>query len=212
MSGTQSPGAQSIGPNAIIQTLRALVELEGAAVADEVAAAAALPETRPTAMIPEAWFIALVRAVRERLPAERAEAVLRLAGHHTAGYVATHRVPRVMRGLLSVLPARLGVPILLGAFRQHAWTFAGSGRFQVEGAFPGVIHLKGAPSCCAAASPASAPHHEGAYYEAAFEGLLRLAAPTAHVREIDCQSSGAPACRFAISLKPDSPDLPQGAV
>jgi divinyl protochlorophyllide a 8-vinyl-reductase len=188
-----------IGPNAVLQTLRALREREAPEVAHLVPTRAQLPQSWPDGMIPEVWFVRLVHALRATLPADRAEAILRQSGTYTADYVGQHRIPALFRGLLRLLPARLGIPLLLTAFRRHAWTFAGGGRFQAEGAFPGTIVLAGCPTCRAeAAAPDSG--HAGAYYEAAFEGLLRLAAPGVRVREVSCQASHASRCRFQIFL------------
>ncbi len=188
-----------IGPNAVIQTLEALRALEGPAVADRVAEAADLPEREPEAMIPEAWFVRLVAAVRRELPQDQAEKVLALSGAGTARYVTLNRIPSLFRGLLRLLPARVAVPLLLAAFRRHAWTFAGQSRFDVQGRYPGSIVLDDAPTCrhgsCASGS--------GGYYEAAFEGLLSLASQRVRVTEVACRASGAPACRFLIRLDND---------
>lgn len=190
--------APRIGPNSVLQTRRALGELEAVEVADAVARRAALPKAWPEGMIPEAWFVKLIVALRGEVPFERAEAVLRRAGTYTADYVGAHRIPRLIRLVLAVLPRRLAVPLLLAAFRRHAWTFAGAGRFGVVGPFPGTIVLAGCPTCRPEAARVGA--RSGAYYEAAFEGLLTLAAPGVRVREVACQAAGAPHCRFQISL------------
>jgi divinyl protochlorophyllide a 8-vinyl-reductase len=150
-------------------------------------------------MIPEAWFVRLIKALRETVPPERAEAVLRRSGGYTADYVGQNRIPRPIRWVLKGLPRRLAVPILLQAFEKHAWTFAGAGRYAVEGPFPGAIVLDGCPT----ARPEAAPPPAGpacAYYEAAFQGLLALAAPGVRVIEINCQAAGEPRCRFQISF------------
>jgi divinyl protochlorophyllide a 8-vinyl-reductase len=150
-------------------------------------------------MIPEAWFIHLACSVRERLPADRSEAVLRRAGAATADYVATHRIPAPLRGALRALPVRLAIPLLLRAFERHAWTFAGGGRFTYGGAFPGTLTLAGASTCRGdAAGRVGRP--AGAFYEAAFEGLLRLASPAVRVREVACQALRDPLCLFEITL------------
>lgn len=191
-----------IGPNAVLQTLRALREREPAEVSARVALRAELPALLPAGMIPEAWFVRLLVAVRDELSPERAEAVLRLSGAYTAAYVGQNRIPAPVRGLLAVTPERLALPMLLSAFRRHAWTFAGAGRFDVDEArYPSTIVLDGAPTCRREAARAVAPGRlTGAYYEAAFEGLLRLAAPHARVREVACQSGSAAFCRFEITL------------
>lgn len=196
-----SPAGPQIGPNAVLQTLAALEELEGPRTADRVRAAARLPTDWPERLIPEAWFLETIRATRAQLSAEAAEAILREAGDRTAAYVAAHRIPRPFRAVLGWLPARLAVPLLLKAFAKHAWTFAGRGRFAVEGVYPGVIRLEDCPTC----RDPFATDYGGAYYEAAFAGLLRLAAPDVSVREIACLTQGAPACRFRIHLSATAP-------
>ena len=188
-----------IGPNAVIQTLEALRALEGPGLADRLAEIADLPEREPATMVPEAWFVRLVAALRRELPAARAERVLAHSGAATARYVASNRIPSFLRALLRVLPARLAIPLLLAAFRRHAWTFAGQSRFEVHGRYPGSIVLDDAPTC----RHGKHPDRSGSYYEAAFEGLLSLASPRVRVTEVDCRASGAPACRFLISLDND---------
>lgn len=154
-------------------------------------------------MIPEAWFLRAIDAVRDLLPPERAEAVLRRAGSLTARYVARHRIPRAFRWLLRWLPDRWALQLLLSAFERHAWTFAGSGTFRVVDGL--TLSLTGCPTCRPAED---VPHlgdvsgFSGAYYEAAFEDLIHLAAPRALVREVQCAHVGAPDCRFEILLSP----------
>jgi divinyl protochlorophyllide a 8-vinyl-reductase len=196
-----SPAGPRIGPNAVLQTLVALEELEGPRIADRVRAAAGLPTDWPEGLIPEAWFLETIRATRAQLRAAAVEAILHEAGDRTAAYVAAHRIPRPVRAVLGWLPARLALPLLLKAFAKHAWTFAGRGSFAVEGPYPGVIRLEDCPTC----RDPFATDHSGAYYEAAFAGLLRLAAPDVSVREIACLTQGAPACRFRIHLSATAP-------
>lgn len=204
-----------IGPNAVLQTRRALAERHGVDAVRALDADAALPEVLPPGMIPEAWFVRAVAALRARLPWTEAEAVLATSGRYTADYVRAHRIPRLFRALLALLPARLAVPALLAAIRRHAWTFAGAGTFSVEGGFPGTLVLDGCPTCraLARAQPTSGGSREpttgrgGAYYEAAFEGLLSLASPRVRVRETHCVAEGAPHCRFELTLVPRRRDV-----
>ena len=146
-------------------------------------------------MIPESWFVSLVAAVRQELGAESAEEVLKVAGERTADYVATNRIPGFFRTLFQMLPARLALPLLLAAFRQHAWTFAGRSEFHVSGDYPGIITLDDAPTCRSTGLRA----RTGGYYEMAFQGLLSLAAADVTVTEVECRSLGDPACRFEIA-------------
>lgn len=191
----RSRGAQ-IGPNAVLQTLRAVREMRSAAMAEEVRALANLPDPLPEGMIPEPWFVALLASVRAWVP--EPEQVLGRAGLYTAAYVRDNRIPAPIRRTLKMLPSRAALPLLLNAFRRNAWTFAGAGEFDIEEGYPHVLTLRGAPSCRPEASPPSTGG--GSYYEGAFEELLHLAAPNARVTEIACAARGAPRCRFEISL------------
>lgn len=188
-----------IGPNAVIRTLEALRTLENPALADRVARAADLPEREPEALVPEVWFVRLVAALRRELPSERAEKVLAWAGAATARYVALNRIPSFFRSLLRLLPARLAIPLLLAAFRRHAWTFAGQSGFEVQGGYPGTIVLDDAPTC----RHGNLTSGSGSYYEAAFEGLLSLASRRVRVTEVACRTGGSRACRFLIRLDND---------
>ncbi len=186
--------AARIGPNAVLQTLRAARELEGASFECDLLETTGLRRESCRAMIPETWFVDLVTALRALRPHDRSEAILSRAGELTGQYVAENRIPPPFRWVLGALPARLALPLLLLAFSRHAWTFAGRGGFSTEGPYPGVIRLTDSPTCRTtnAAEPA------GAYYAAAFERLLQLAAPGVRVREIECAALGFPACRFEI--------------
>lgn len=185
-----------IGPNSVMRTLEALEESHGPAAANELHRRADLPGRRWDELIPEAWFLAVIRELRALLPEAEAEAVLRRAGALTGDYVREHRIPGFFRGLLRVLPPRWAVPLLLRAFRRHAWTFAGSGRFHFEGHHPPVLILQGSPTCLDRGGPA----RSGSYYEAAFETLLALAAPGIRVREVACLAAGDEACRYELVL------------
>lgn len=159
-----------------------------------------LPADFPEGLIPEAWFTAVVDALREAVPSTRSEEILARSGGYTADYVNAHRIPGPFRRLLGALPARLALPLLVWAFRRHAWTFAGGGSFRVEGPYPGTLVLEGCPTC---RRPAEG--RTGRYYESAFQGLLGLAAPGVRVREVECHAEGAPACRFQILLENPHP-------
>jgi len=152
--GERSPDASSasrIGPNAVLQTLAAVEERLGPEMRRALVRMARLPPRWPDGMIPEAWFVSLVAVLRETLPAADAEAVLEDAGRRTAAYVAAHRIPAPVRMALRWLPRRVAVPWLLAAFRRHAWTFAGAGRFETRGSHPATLVLHDAPTCRASA-------------------------------------------------------------
>ncbi len=187
----------------MLQALRAVAEVSDEATVERLRVKAGIPLARPTSLIPEEWFVRLVDAIREDRP-DDAEALLARAGRYTADYVSAHRIPRPFKALLKALPDRWAVPLLLWAFRRHAWTFAGSSAFRVESADDGKDrtgrwHLY-LDTCLTCRRPGDAAG--GSFYAAAFEGLLRLASPHIHVREVTCRRLGADVCCFAAQLKP----------
>ncbi len=207
-----APGAPGprIGPNSVLQTLAALEALEGAKTRADVEQR--LPPVGLDGLIPEAWFVDAVGMVRRLLPPDRSERVLAEAGTRTASYVARHRIPRPFAAVLRALPARWAVPLLLFAFEKHAWTFAGAGRFsfssgasgaRLRNLLPGsgppdwALRLERAPTC---RDGSKGLGFGGAFYAAAFEGLLQLAAPGLTVREVACARTGEAACRFVLEF------------
>ena len=195
------PATPRIGPNSIIQTLKAVEALEGPELSAKIEQEAGLTGLPRDGMIPEVWFVRLVDCVRRYVPRGRSELILARSGTLTAEYVREHRIPSAVRTLLARLPGRLAVPLLLRAIQKHAWTFAGSGRFWVERGYPPTLVLENNP-CCRA--PATSSFLRGAsggsYYAAAFEGLLKLAAPRTIVEEVACRVEGHPHCRFQVHM------------
>jgi len=202
-TATSSTETALIGPNSVTRTLEAITEAGYPPEAERIASEAGLPGSIPNRMVPEAWFVALTRAVREAFDQGVSEAILADSGSRTARYVAAHRIPAPIRFVLRVLPGRVALPLLLRAIERHAWTFAGSGRFAVEGRPPRYLVLEDAPTCryeaCGGIDRRPVPG--GAYYAAAFEGLLRLADDRVRVREVECALEGAAACRFILELE-----------
>ncbi len=121
-----------IGPNAVIQlaeSLRAAGLERVISQAFSSAGAGAWLAAPPVAMVDAAQVGRLHRAVRATLPPAQAAAVMADAGRRTADYLLSARIPRPVRLLLKLLPARLSARLLVSAIRAHAWTFAGAGRF-----------------------------------------------------------------------------------
>ncbi len=193
--------AGRIGPNAIIRMVEALDELEGEGTGARFLDRAGLSgyvAGLPDAMVDEAEVIALHRAVREGLGEGRAEALSRLAGRKTAGYLLAHRIPGAMQRVLTILPAPLAARILLAAISRHAWTFAGSGRFRVVSYAPVTVEIAG----CPLARNLTADQPACGYFAATLERLFAaLVHPQARVRETACEAMGAPACRFEIAWR-----------
>lgn len=187
-----------IGPNAIIRVGEVLQRRLGAATAARLYAAAGLGAyyaEPPSAMVDEAearrLHVQLRSALGDRLAAE----VSREAGVATADYLLVHRIPKPVQALLRVLPASLACRVLLKAITRHAWTFAGSGRFEAVAGRPCVLTIRDNPLCRGQASD----HPVCDYYAATFEHLFRvLVHPATRVAETHCEARGDDACRFEL--------------
>lgn len=190
--------AARIGPNAITRVAEVLRERWGPRGADAVFDGAGIARylaSPPGRMVDEAEVALLHRRLREALGVEEARRVGREAGLRTGDYLLAHRIPRPVQWLLRALPARPAARVLLAAIARHAWTFAGSGRFRVLHGTPLLLFIEHNPLCRGAR--ADQPLCD--FYAATFERLFRaLVHPHATVRELACESMGAPACAFEV--------------
>ncbi len=189
-----APDGARIGPNAILQHLPVLDEAIGEILRGALLQQAGVAEPPPDAgMLPEGDVARLHHAVRLFLP-DRAPAIQRAAGLATGDYILAHRIPPPAQRLIRVMPAPLGARVLGAAIGRHAWTFAGSGRFEVLGHRPLRIAIAANPL---ATGPAAAPvcHWHAAVFERLFRALVW---PRAQVTEARCTATGADACRFVI--------------
>jgi divinyl protochlorophyllide a 8-vinyl-reductase len=131
-----------IGPNALTQFRSPLEEQGGQDLFETLlhdARIASLPDM--SGLIPEGPVARFHKTVRATLPDLSAE-ISRAAGVGTADYVLKHRIPSLAQTLLKVLPASLSKHLLANAISRNAWTFAGSGQFEVAGRTPLVFILK----------------------------------------------------------------------
>ncbi len=190
--------AARIGPNAITRVAEALIVGGGPALAQRVferAGLAAYLREPPGQMVDESEVTRLHRELRGLLGAPAAAAVAREAGLRTAAYLLAHRIPGPVRAVLRRLPARVAARVLLHAIRRHAWTFAGSGRFEARAGRPVVLTLRDNPLC--RGLRADMPVCD--FYAATFEGLFRaLVHPAACVEEVACEARGDAECRFEL--------------
>lgn len=193
-----------IGPNAAIQLAAALGETQGAAAARDVFGLAGLLrwlDQPPTDMIDQTDAAHLHAAVRTVMQGAAAQDVLAEAGRRTGDYILAHRIPKPAQALLRLLPRPLALPLLLKAVGAHAWTFAGSGKFEVHGSTL-LIRANPLAADCAASRPQCVWHAH------VFETLIQaLADPQASVRERACCAMGAPACVFEIRRTGCAPGL-----
>lgn len=185
-----------IGPNAILQLVDVL---EGRGMADLCARIlTAAQVARPPAdapMLPEQDCAAVHLALRRMQP-DQAAPLLRAAGLATGDYILAHRIPRLAQTGLRLMPGRVAAKALSKAIARHAWTFAGTGRFQVAATAPPVFTLQDNPLI--AGLQADTP--QCIWHAAVFERLFaRLVWPGVTVRETACCACGDAACRFELT-------------
>lgn len=141
-TATTASETARIGPNALIQTVAALREQYDDAAIRPILSACSLTyllDESPASMVAEADFAALVRVMSEALGSATTHAILRRSGQLTGDYLLTHRIPRPFQRLLGVLNRRLALKLFALAIGQHAWTFAGSGRFAYSTGSPAYL-------------------------------------------------------------------------
>jgi divinyl protochlorophyllide a 8-vinyl-reductase len=184
-----------IGPNALTQLLPLLEKAGGARLRDRLLAEAgifALPDM--TGLVDEAPVARLHQAMRARLP-DLAPSLAWEAGVRTADYIIANRIPAPVVALLRVLPARLAAPLLVRAIERHAWTFAGSGRFEVVSHHPLRVAIHDNPVVRGEVATHGLCHWHSAVFERLF---TRLVHRRWRAREVECCAMGHPACLFEI--------------
>jgi divinyl protochlorophyllide a 8-vinyl-reductase len=181
-----------VGPNAILQTLQALGELQPDAARTAILAAAGLPPhgAGGEGLVDAALVRRLNAAIREPLSPDAGLAVMRLAGELTGDYILANRIPVRAMALLRRLPAPVSVNLLLKAIARHSWTFAGAAPVRVRHGWRSAsVEIEDNPIA----------YGPCVWHEAVFKRLLAGLAPKGlEIRETQCCRNGAPACRFEI--------------
>lgn len=189
-------GHGMIGPNALTQLLPLLERVGGAELKSGLLAEAGIFELPDmSGLIDEVPVARLHQAMRAEIP-DLAPSLAWEAGVRTADYILANRIPRVARAVLAALPPALAGPLLIRAIEKNAWTFAGSGRFEVAGRRPPVFLIHDNPVVRGefAAEPICQWHC------GVFERLFRaLVGDRLRARETQCCACGAEACRFEIA-------------
>jgi divinyl protochlorophyllide a 8-vinyl-reductase len=197
-SAKVNPAAGRVGPNAIIRVAEALREIGGTDLERDLlnkAGLSAYVAEMPAEMVDEREVTRLQRAVQTALDPQRARILMLDAGRRTGDYLLANRIPRPVQRVLRVLPAALASRILLVAIGRNAWTFAGSGRFDIKPGQPVKLTLTGCPLCSEAVS--DVPLCD--YYAATFERLFReLVNARAVATETSCHAVSGPACVFEV--------------
>lgn len=180
MDGSAHPpgtGAR-IGPNAILQLCRRRTgcRAERRATFSWVRQGVAVPPD-DAGMWPGDQCRAAHRAVWQGC-GDRAGEILAAAGQGTADYIFAHRIPPLARRLIRTLPAPLGARLLTAAISRHAWTFTGSGRFDVAARRPLTFEIED--------NPLAFPGRSCPWHAAVFARLYRvLVWPEARVEGVE---------------------------
>lgn len=185
-----------VGPNAIIQTGKALEARHGKALREAVFADAGLGwigSRDPSRLVRAQAVVALNSAVRKHLPADDAEHVMWEAGVATARYILQHRIPPLAQKLLGAMPAKLGMALLLRAIGRHAWTFAGAAKVRVGTDWIRIDHN---PVCLGRSGFSGCIWHE-AVFSTLIEAIIGR---QTRVHESHCLARGDDCCRFEFRL------------
>ena len=182
-----------IGPNAVMQLAAAMEERLGQRETRAIFADAQVsPMPRGDLMIAEDFALRLHRWLALHEPIE-SYAIAHEAGLRTADYIIANRIPPLAVRLLRSLPAPIAAPLLMQAIRRHAWTFAGAGHFEPDGAWHFTMDRSAASDI--GLPPASLFH----WYAAVFTRLFdRLVAPGCRCRDLDSDEPIAARHRFEI--------------
>lgn len=201
-----APSRALIGPNAIIRMREVMIEALGRRETGRILTQAGLAEwvfTPPDAMVDERAVAALHAALRAAHGEGRAAALGFEAGLRTGRYLLENRIPGAVRRLLTLLPAPLASRLLLRSIARHAWTFAGSARFEVLGTSPALLRI----TDCALTRGVRLKRPGCAFYTGTFEALFRaLVHRDARARQTACEGRGDEACLFEISWSAPAPD------
>ncbi|NWJ45810.1 MAG: bacteriochlorophyll 4-vinyl reductase [Chloroflexi bacterium] len=190
-----------IGPNSLIQTVRAMRRIYGDEKARRILEEGGqgfLWDHHPGEMIDEGEFITLARMLYSNLGVQETLPLLRLSGNLTGEYVLANRIPKFAQRIIKFLPRKLRLKVMLNAIGKNAWTFAGSGKYSFtlspqlqinldESIIRHAISKANVPVC--------------SYYTGAFETLLKtLVDAHIQVEEIECAIRGDSRCVFQIKF------------
>lgn len=185
-----------IGPNAVIRLSEAMAAACGASRRDDMFIAAGLGHyltSVPADMVEEDHVRRLHAALAHAEPAQ-ANSIAADAGLRTGTYLLGNRIPRLAQMVLGMMPAKWAARVLLSAIGNHAWTFAGSGRFSFRVGRPSLLAIDGSPVCADPHAGSPMRHYYAATFERIFSAVLkRRVAVTVSDGPPDC-------CRMVLSF------------
>ena len=193
----------TVGPNAILQYLPVLHNSLGEMGMIDFFEAEHLdcfPDG--TEMIAEEHAARFHQAVLRSFP-DKASELARDAGGATADYIIANRIPKFARAILALLPRPVAENMLCRSIAEHAWTFAGSGVFNVDNQSSIAFEIHGNPIV----RGMHTEHPVCDWHVAVFERLFaRLIGGGYRVVETSCCAMGDSACRFELQRKQHADD------
>lgn len=149
----------------------------------------------PQQPVADAELRRLHGVLRDALGLPTARAVARDAGTRAAEQLLSGPIGHGRQALMRRLPARLAAALLRADLRRLAWTFAGDGQLGVSAGRPVLITVRGNPLCRGVQAAEPGCDFVCALLERLYAVLVH---PACRVVETDCESCGAPACRFEV--------------
>ncbi len=137
----------------------------------------------------------LHRALRDTFGLPVALAVARDAGTRAADHLLRQHIPAWRQRLMRRLPAPLAAALLREDLLRLAWTFAADGEVRIEAGRPVQVTIRGNPLCKGVRASEPGCDFVCAVLERLYAVLVH---PAARVVETDCESCGAPECRFEV--------------
>lgn len=149
----------------------------------------------PQHKVADAELRRLHRVLRDTLGLPTARAVARDAGTRAAEQLLSGPIGQARQALMRRLPARLAAVLLRADLHRLSWTFAGDGHLGVSAGRPVVVTVRGNPLCRGVQAAEPGCDFVCALLERLYTVLVH---PACRVLETDCESCGAPACRFEV--------------
>ncbi len=184
-----------IGPNALTQLFDPIRTHYGADVLKQMLGSAGITQLPSmTGLIDEAPVIRF-HALLHETKAENAKMIEREAGIGTARYVLANRIPKPVQVALKVLPPSLSAILLTRAIAKNAWTFTGSGGFEVISKRPLILQVTKNPLIRGVEKPSCDWH--AAVFETLFQTLV---SKKTRIHELCCSATKQNGCQFRVDF------------